>query len=134
MKLLLCGECMDIRAPHPEGEWTACRCGNAEARWANPSTGQLRVRAKHQCHVRVIGMNNMMIWAALGEAGLPSIPKLPRPKDNDEWRKAHADICSGAKGYIFHDDFRACWAAIMSVGETGDVKWESWPDPSQVTP
>lgn len=124
MKLLFCGECMDIRAPDPKGEWTSCRCGNAAVRWLDPARGILRVRANHTCHVRIIGMHNAMLWASLGGNGNPNVPPMPRPKSNVEWRKLHDDLVKHAEGYIFHESKRASWAAVMEVGTTGDVQWE----------
>jgi hypothetical protein len=91
-----------------------CRCGNTEARWLDPQAGTVRVRAKDRSLARILGINNRFLLKAIeGSIG----------DDWTAWRKLHEEA-TDAKGYIFDKTFRACWACILRVGETGDIKWE----------
>lgn len=112
MKALLCAKCVDIRALHPEGEWTTCRCGNTSARWVDPNRGTVVVNAIDRDKVRILGMNNQMLTAGLMAGG----------HDNECWQHLH-EIATDAKGFIFDKSMRGCWACILRVGETGDIAW-----------
>ena len=116
MKLLFCGACHDIRALDPEGAWTVCRCGNLEARWLDPHRGTVGVRAMDREVVRIIGVHNGFLSGAFD----PSVEK----GDNIYWRNLHG-IATVAPGYLFDEHKRGCWAAIIKVGETNDVFWET---------
>ena len=120
MKVLLCTLCLDIRALDPEGAWTECRCGNCSARWSDTSTGSVRCRAKDQSKLRIIGMNNTFLLA--GSKG-PSYADLKLGGRWAWWRKLH-EAATVAEGLIFDKDKRACWAAILKVGDTNDISWE----------
>ena len=121
MKALLCAACMDIRALDPDGAWTACRCGNSEARWLDADAGTVRVRAKDKGLVRILGLNNSFLLRAI--KGADHLDLVEAGGQWEWWRKLH-ELATDAKGYIFDRQFRACWACIVKVNETSDIKWE----------
>lgn len=119
MKVLLCGECFDIRAFPDNGAWVECRCGNMAARWVDPMAGTVKVRAKDRSKARIIGLNNRMLHAAFGIAEAYSEP----PRLDHRWKQLHQE-CTHAPGYIFDESRRGCWACIVEVGHTNDISWE----------
>lgn len=121
MKALLCGLCFDIRALEPTGKWTMCRCGNLEARWIDPQRGTVSVRAYDKSSARVIGFNNSFLTAAI--QGPSHLDMVEAGGHWEAWRKLH-DVATAAPGYIFDKSMRSCWACVVRVGETGDIKWE----------
>lgn len=125
MKALVCTICVDIRALDPSGAWTVCRCGNAEARWLDPNMGTVRVKAKDQTRVRILGLNNEFLVAAV--KGPTHLEMVSAGGQWEWWRKLHEKACD-AKGYVFDKDKRGCWACLVKVNETNDITWE--PDPT----
>lgn len=124
MKALICGMCMDIRALEPKGEWTPCRCGNAEARWLDPARGTVRVRAKDRELVRILGMNNAFLLSAI--RGLSRQDITAAGGTDSAWRRLHGEAVR-APGYLFDEARRACWACVVRIGETNDIAWEEKP-------
>ena len=124
MKVLLCTKCVDIRALDPAGGWTACRCGNTEARWLDPNAGTVRVRAKNKEFARILGLNNAFLLKAA--EGFTHQEMVEAGGQWEAWRKLHEE-CTHAPGFVFDKKFRACWACVMKVNETGDIKWEEPP-------
>jgi hypothetical protein len=115
MKALLCGLCFDIRALDPNSQWVVCRCGNMAARWEDPLSGKVLVRAKNKDRARMLGLNNRFLEpGALVEA---------HEADCSFWKNLHS-AATNAPGFLFDQKFRGCWAAIYSVGETGDTRWD----------
>ncbi len=124
MKALFCGKCFDIRALDPEGEWTVCHCGNVQARWHDPGTGTVRVKARVRSVARIIGFHNGMLRRSING---PTEDEVAKAGDSYKaWRQLHDDA-TNAKGYIFDKSFRGCWACMFEVGATGDVKWDDDP-------
>jgi hypothetical protein len=121
MKALLCGRCFDIRALEPEGAPTQCRCGNVTARWLDPHTGAVRVKANHPRKAFILGLNNRFLYRAV--RGFNHEELVAAGGQWEAWRQAHKEATS-APGYIFDEKLRGCWACIVRVNETGDIKWE----------
>jgi hypothetical protein len=129
MKCLLCARCVDIRALDPHGRWTTCRCGACSARWEDPDRGTVRVKADSQGAPRILGLNNTFLLG--GMLSNQHDDSCEMGGSNAAWRKRH-DEATHAPGYVFDKAFRACWAAILRVGDTADIKWEEgheWPRP-----
>jgi hypothetical protein len=127
MKALVCTLCLDIRALDPSGAWTVCRCGNLEARWLDPDKGTVRVRAKDQSRVRMLGLNNQYL---IGAAKGPTHAEMVAAGGQWEWwRKLH-DEATNAPGYVFDKSKRACWATLVKIGETNDIAWETEEQPA----
>lgn len=116
MKVLFCTLCHDIRAF--ENYYTACRCGNMEARWLDPVRGTVQVRAKSRPHARIIGMNNQMLGHALQLAN-----SLYKDYGAAKWKEFH-DQATDAPGYVFDKGMRSCWACIVGIGSTSDITWD----------
>lgn len=121
MKCLICTACSDIRALHPDGEWTTCRCGACSARWVDPDRGTVVVRAAARELPRILGLNNAFLIPAT--RGLSLLEIEQNEGADGAWRVRHA-IAINAPGYVFDKSHRACWACIVKVGETGDICWE----------
>jgi hypothetical protein len=121
VKALVCVKCLDIRALDPKGAWTACRCGNCEARWLDPDKGTVRVKALDQLAVRILGLNNH--YLINGARGPTHMAMVEAGGQWEWWRKLH-DEATNAPAYIFDKSRRSCWATIVKVGETNDITWE----------
>jgi hypothetical protein len=115
MKVMMCGKCMDVRGMPSNGEWVKCECGNVEARWSDPISGRVRLKAKDRKWARVIGLNNEFL---LNEF------RFGAEFSDEQWRKLHKDSEADALGYVFHTNKRDCWACVIQVGETSDISWE----------
>jgi hypothetical protein len=116
MKVLFCIRCQDIRAFSTE--YTPCKCGNMEARWIDPNTGTVMIRARNRDHAKLIGLNNRMLHAMVYLA-------LDGGFDfsSERWRELHDDA-TAAPGYLFDKSRRNCWAVIIGIGSSNDVKWD----------
>jgi len=123
-KALLCAKCLDIRGLDPDGAWTTCRCGNMQARWLDPRAGTVRVKAKYPGMARMLGLNNSYLLK--GIEGFDHHEMVEAGGQWEAWRKLHQHA-THAKGYIFDESMRACWACIVKVNETGDIQWEEEP-------
>jgi hypothetical protein len=120
-KALVCAQCLDIQGLAPHGEWTTCHCGACSARWVDAQRGTVSVRARDKTLPRILGLNNRFFVQAV--EGFTHHEMVAAGGEWEAWRKLHAES-TDAKGYIFDKEFRACWACIIKVGETGDVTWE----------
>jgi len=120
-KALLCAKCLDIRALDPECGWTVCRCGNTQARWLDPRAGTVCVKAKNKDFARILGMNNRFLLKGID--GFDHHEMIEAGGQWEAWRKLHTQSTE-APGYIFDKDMRGCWACIVKVNETRDIKWE----------
>lgn len=109
MKALVCGRCGDIQALMDE--WRSCKCGNVEAHWTDGRLGLAEFRCRDYGTAFLLGLNNRVLGPALnGELG-----------GNEEWRRAH-EAATDAPGYIFDRSKKDCWAVIVRMGATADVK------------
>lgn len=125
MKAIFCGACFDIRALDPDCAWVECRCGNMKAKWLDPHSGTVTVKAKNRSMARMIGLNNMFLQAAFRF-------RYDQPATTSaDWKTAH-QLATIAPGYIFDEAVRGCWACIIQVGQTNDISWE--PDPPKPVP
>lgn len=129
-KALVCAQCLDIRGLDPHCAWTTCRCGACSARWVDPNRGTVSVRAKDKSLPRILGMNNSFLVQAV--EGFTHHQMVAAGGQWEAWRKLH-DTATNAPGYIFDKQFRSCWACVIMVGETGDVKWEPEEEKSNET-
>ena len=143
MKALYCGECGDLRAPSPNGDWTSCYCGQAAMRWVDPRKGIAKVRADDKRFVRVIGIHNGFLRFAVSQiSNLPSVPTIEEalekleagnssrfPNDED-WREFHKTAVEESSGYLFHSSRRACGMVIIRIGESNDITWEEDNEPT----
>lgn len=119
MKALICGECADIQAL--QDEWRTCKCGNVSARWTNALLGIAEFKARNREKAFLLGMNNRLLGPALrGELAMW-----------EDCRAAH-DIATKAPNHIFDESRANCWAVVVAVGRTNDVKWAS-PESEPVT-
>lgn len=110
MKSLYCGLCGDLRALQVEP--VKCKCGNVEAWWTNPLTGQFLIRANIKSRARIIGMHNSVLRAT-----------FVGPMHHKDWAKMHESVIGNSPGYIFAKEHRACWACVIVPGETNDGGW-----------
>lgn len=122
MKILFCGKCygmhsFGLNSTDPEGEhpWTYCDCKQMAARWSQPNLGTVQVIALVPERTFIIGMNNRFLVAA-------ALSAMAHSATDENWRKLHADATK-SPGFVFDDNNRACWAAVLRVGETSDITW-----------
>jgi hypothetical protein len=109
VKALICGLCGDIQAL--QIEWRSCKCGNVEAHWTNGQLGLAEFRCWDYGTAFLLGLNNTVLAPALRGQLLM----------NEDWREAH-EQATDAPGYIFDKSKKACWAVIVRMGTTADVK------------
>ncbi len=122
-KAVICSACADIVSPYRDWEtdrsWRWCECDHVGARWRDGALGILEVASLHGADgVRVLGINNDYLRLAW----------TPNPYSDDgsrtfeQWRALHDFTCERVEPhYLFHKDRRACWALLVSPGESGDV-------------
>lgn len=117
MKILFCGKCFAMRS-FPErrigegqNEWVYCDCKQMAARWLDENAGTVQVLSQQPENALIIGMSNSFLSYAINQ-----------PSTDVSWRNRH-DFCTKAPGYVFDASSRACWAAILRVGETADITW-----------
>ena len=141
MKVALRTHCMDfvtpLRAWDTDRSWRWCQCDHMGVRWRDGALGLLEVTALHgPDHVRVLGMANTFLdQAIVGNVGLYGTDP------GEEWRLLHDTVCEEIPdSYLFHETRRHCWAAIIAVGDTGDVTfvnysaaWTQRPSPASST-
>jgi hypothetical protein len=116
MKVLFCAKCGDIRAFEPW--YTPCKCGNTEVRWVDPHAGTVMVRARKRDYAKLIGLNNRMLGAMIS-----LVERDGFDYSSDKWRELH-DAATNAPGYLFDKAHRNCWAVIIGIGSSNDVKWD----------
>lgn len=105
---------MDIRALWVTAP-VSCRCGNATAAWVDPNRGTVQVWARLRHTVRVLGIHNSFLRAGMA---------LTVPHQHHTWRDLHEEVVSNqSDGYLFHQDRRGCWVALIQVGESNDTSW-----------
>lgn len=113
MKALLCGRCGDIQAL--QTYWRECSCGHTAARWVDPRAGTavFRVPADGVMNESfVLGLNNRVLEPAVrGELGMFS-----------DFRHAH-ELAIDAPNHVFDRSRASCWAVVIRVGATNDVRW-----------
>jgi hypothetical protein len=121
MKAIICGECLDIRGLNPFGAFVSCRCGNVTARWDDPHAGTVLIKADDRSKARILGMNNHFLLKAVD--GIIGKDILEAGGDKwDAFKQLH-DKATDAPGYLFDKSKCACWAVVIRVGESNDVKW-----------
>jgi len=94
--------------------WTSCPCGNAKAKWIDPNNGTVVVAAKIPEHVRLLGLHNGYLIGAIAH----QLPALPW----SEYQKLH-DASTEAPNYLFDKSRIGCWAAVVRIGRSNDVRW-----------
>lgn len=122
-KAALCMHCSDIVSPYRDWEanrsWRWCQCLHMATRWADGAQGLIEVTALHgPDHVRVIGLNNTFLTAAV----VPSASAFT----HEQWRQLHSESADVvAPHYLFHKERRGCWALVVAVGQSGDITFVS---------
>lgn len=117
MKILFCGKCYAIhsfperRIGEGQNEWVYCDCKQMAARWLDENAGTVQVLAQLPELAFIIGMNNNFLRTAV--CGSMS---------NEGWQKAHG-LATLAPDHVFDAHRRGCWACVLRVGETADIKW-----------
>ncbi len=113
MKAIICFANHDVHI-HSFGEtWTSCQCGNVRVKWLDSHLGTVVVAAKNKNKVRLLGLNNAYL--------IPAISTIDQPSW-DGYRQLH-EQATEAPGYIFDKHKAACWATVVPIGSTGDVRW-----------
>lgn len=119
MKAMLCTNCSDILAPYrDDGRWRWCQCQLAAVRWRDGTAGLLDVAAfRGPSQVRILGLSNMFL-----EYGINGGHRLGLMAQ--DWRELH-ETCARKVGphYLFHHTNRDCWALIVRVGESADIRF-----------
>lgn len=111
---------MDIRAlTRSVNDPVICRCGNVQGWWTDPIRGTMKVFAKEHEFAKVIGIHNDFLTFAFEHN------PLHLDWSNKQWKEHTTAICDSAKGYVFHESLRNCPVAIIGVGVTSDISWES---------
>lgn len=112
MKALICTFTGKSEIFSFEKEWTKCGCGNSAARWVDPLAGTVVVAARNREKVHLLGLNNRYLVQALTH-NTPTWEYL---------RELH-DQATEAPDHVFDKSRAACWAVIVPVGRTSDVRW-----------
>lgn len=110
MKALICAKCGDIQAL--QKEWRTCQCGNTSARWTNSRLGTAEFKAKDKTRAFLLGLNNRLLSPAI-RAELTMW---------EDFRQVHEEATK-APGYVFDKAKAGCWAVVVQIGTTTDVKW-----------
>ncbi len=114
MKAIICFDKGDIHVGTFGADWTACACGNVRVRWEDPRKGTVVVAAKNRETVRLLGMHNSYLIGAIE----PSGKSLSWP----EYQELHK-AATKAPGYLFDEEKIGCWAAVVKIGRSSDVRW-----------
>lgn len=132
-KAAICTACSDIVGPYrawqTDRRWRWCQGRHMGVRWIDGDRGIIEVTAAAGPQgVRVLGLNNMFLEAAVGGRETP-------PQDAQGWRDLHR-ACATQVGsnYLFHITRRACWAVVARVGESSDIVYVEWLDASANDP
>lgn len=112
MKAIIC-YCDTVHIHTFTTDWTACSCGNVKARWIDPKRGTVVAAAKDRSKVRLLGMNNDYLIHAI---------KNCEAMTWREFRMLHAQAVD-APGYLFDIERIGCWAVIVEIGRSNDVRW-----------
>jgi hypothetical protein len=117
-KAAICTHCSDIVTPYRNWQtnraWRWCECDHMGVRWDDGARGLIEVTALHgPDHVRVIGLNNMFLTAAVRDGSRATA---------EQWRQLHAECARRVEpNYLFHADRRDCWALVVRTDESGDI-------------
>lgn len=125
MKAVICAEHGNIHITSFGTLWTSCECGNVRVKWLDPEAGTVVVAARVKERVRMLGLNNRYLISALRNPTMSW----------ENYQDAHS-ISTDAPGFIFDKTKAGCWAVVMEVGRTSDVRWataEEWQDAFGVT-
>jgi len=121
-KAAICVPCSDIFSPRrdwrTDRSWTWCQCEATAVRWRDGGQGQLEVTSLHGPQdVRVLGLANNFLLAGITGGR----------RTGDAWRLLHSEMTGTIDShYLFHKERRGCWALIVAVGESSDVRFTSF--------
>ncbi len=121
MKAIICFWSGTVHIDSFTEQWTACQCGNVRARWLDPHAGTVAVAARDRESVRLLGLNNHLLMPAL-QASRWRDEGHPRGQSWDEFRELH-DRATDAPNHVFDKSRAGCWAVIVRIGATSDVRW-----------
>jgi hypothetical protein len=111
MKAIICFRSGDIHIHSFTEQWTACACGNVKVKWLDAKAGTVVVAAQDRESVRLLGMNNGYLIPAIKYGGMW-----------EDYRKMH-DEATNASGYLFDKSMASCWAVVVKIGRSNDVRW-----------
>jgi hypothetical protein len=114
VKAIICFADGEIHLNSFGTDWTACACGNVCAKWIDPQRGTAVVAARDREKVRLLGLNNRYLVPAIEPGG--------RSLLWEEYQKLH-DATTDAPGYLFDKSKVGCWAAVVQIGRSNDVRW-----------
>lgn len=112
MKAIICFAKGNLHIHTFSTEWTVCSCGSTKAKWINPDAGTVVVASKDRSKVKLLGMNNAYLIPACTQGYLTW----------SEYQLLHENAVD-APGYLFNKDKVCCWAAIVDIGRSNDVRW-----------
>ena len=111
MKAIVCYFSGSIHINSFTEKWTACQCGNVKAKWLDPNLGTVAIAARDKDSVRLLGLNNQYLIPAIKLGGMW-----------EDYRKMHDDA-TNAPNYIFDKSMASCWAVVIKIGRSNDVRW-----------
>lgn len=114
MKAIICFADNSIHLNSFGTAWTPCACGNVRVRWIDPNRGTVVVAARDREAVRLLGLNNSYLVSAIEPSG--------RDLQWAEYQRLHEDAVK-APGYLFDASKIGCWAAVVKIGRSNDVRW-----------
>ncbi len=114
MKAIICYDKGDVHINSFGEDWTSCSCGNVRVRWLDPQAGTVVVAAKNRETVRLLGLSNSYL--------IPAIDLNGMSLTWERYRELH-DEATNSPGYLFDKEKVACWAAVVKIGRSNDVRW-----------
>ncbi len=114
MKAIICYNNDSVHLNSFGEDWTPCSCGNVRVRWLDPKAGTVVVAAKNRATVRLLGLSNSYL--------IPAINLLGRSLEWEEYQELHYEATE-APGYLFDKKKIGCWAAVVRIGRSNDVRW-----------
>lgn len=113
MKAIICFASGNLHIHTFTTEWTTCLCGNTKAKWLDPKAGTVVVASRSKDKVRLLGMNNAYLIPACMNRS---------PLSWEAYQMLHENAID-APGYLFNKDKVSCWAAVVDIGRSNDVRW-----------
>ena len=111
MKAIVCYATGEIHLNSFGTDWTPCACGNVRVKWVDPNVGTVVVAARDRSSVRLLGLHNHY---------LKNVLRLD--PSWEKFRELHGEATM-APGYLFDSSKVGCWAAVVRIGRSNDVRW-----------
>ena len=119
MKAIICIQTNSVEIYTFGTAWTSCPCGNVKAKWLDPMAGTVAVAARNRDNVRLLGMNNNYLIPAIRQE---SVHRGVSGLTWEEYRDLH-EIAVNAPNFLFDKERICCWAAVVKIGRSNDVRW-----------